>query len=382
MENNSGIMYFYRLLENKILSEFFKGRAIFILGPRRSGKTTLMKKLIERTGKDFLWFSGDKLDDVEILTPRSDKYLLRLIQNASIVAIDEAHFFNDIARTIKIFTDYIADVQVIATGSSAFEIVNKMQETLTGRKWEYYLMPLSFEELVNATSLAEQLRDIDNRVVYGFYPEVVLHPGKEREILAELQSTYIYKDVFVWANIKKSDKLYSLVKAIAYQVGSVVSLNELSRMLKISVETVERYLDILERAFIIFRLGSYKTNLRSELKRSRKIYFWDTGIRNSVINDFRPLAIRQDKGQLWENFIVSEFMKKNFNKLENKTFYFWRTKQGQEVDLLEVKDAYLRAFEIKYSGEKARISKTFMQNYPYAEAFVIDKNNFFDFLLD
>jgi predicted AAA+ superfamily ATPase len=283
---------------------------------------------------------------------------------------------------LKLIADSDSDVQVIATGSSAFELANKVNEPLTGRKWEYQMFPLSFGEMVAHHGKLKEMRMLPRRIIYGYYPEVVTNDGNEVEILKLLTDAYLYKDILSLESIKHPDKLQTLLRALAYQVGSQVSYNELSQMCSMDSKTVERYINLLEQCYIIFRLPSYSRNLRHELKSSRKIYFYDNGIRNALIADYRAPEVRQDIGALWENFVIAERMKSNeyYHRWVNR--YFWRTKQQQEIDYLEESGGKLRAYEMKWNPRaKASITKTFTEAYPNTEFQVITPENIADFLL-
>ena len=298
-----------RLVFSNIQKKLKGNKAIIVLGPRQVGKTTLLNQLFKT--KDILWLNGDDADTRHLLSNVNASKLKSIIGKNQIIIIDEAQRIENIGVCIKIIVDQIKDVKVIATGSSAFELANKIKEPLTGRKWEFQLYPFSFEEMVNTHGLLTEKRLLENRLIYGYYPEVINNPNDAQAIIKSLADSYLYKDVLTLDRIQKPEKLETLVRALALQVGSEVSYNELSQLCGLDKETVEKYIQLLEKAFVVFRLGSFSRNLRNELKKSRKIYFYDNGIRNAVINQFSPIASRTDVGALWENLIISERVKYN-----------------------------------------------------------------------
>ena len=251
------------------------------------------------------------------------------------MVIDEAQRIEDIGLRLKLITDQINDVQLIATGSSSFDLANKINEPLTGRKWEYKIYPISFKEMVNHHGLLEEKRMLPHRLIYGYYPEIVNNPGEEKEILKQLSDSYLYKDILMWEQIKKPDKLLKLLQALAFQVGSQVSYNELAQTCGMDSKTVEKYIILLEQTFIIFRLGSFSRNLRNELKNSKKIFFYDNGIRNALIANFSPAETRTDIGALWENFLISERVKALHYSNKWSNYWYWRTKEQKEIDRSE-----------------------------------------------
>ena len=367
----------YKTIENKL----FVGKVIILTGARQVGKTTLLKQLL-RQKEGVLWLNGDELQVQNLFANASADRLLSEFSNSKIVILDEAQRIENIGLRLKLIADSDSEVQVIATGSSAFELANKVNEPLTGRKWEYQMFPLSFGEMVAHHGKLKEMRMLPRRIIYGYYPEVVTNDGNEVEILKLLTDAYLYKDILSWESIKHPDKLQTLLRALAYQVGSQVSYNELSQMCSMDSKTVERYINLLEQCYIIFRLPSFSRNLRHELKSSRKIYFYDNGIRNALIADYRAPEVRQDIGALWENFVIAERMKSNeyYHRWVNR--YFWRTKQQQEIDYLEESGGKLHAYEMKWNPRaKASITKTFTEAYPNSEFQVITTDNIADFLL-
>lgn len=370
-----------RLLYKSIEDKLFKGKIVVLAGARQVGKTTLLKQIL-RNKEGVLWLNGDEMQVQNLFNNASADRLLSEFGNNKIVILDEAQRIKDIGLRLKLIADADCDIQMIATGSSAFELANKVNEPLTGRKWEYQMFPLSFGEMVAHHGKMKEMRMLPKRIVYGYYPEVVTNEGNEIEILKLLTDAYLYKDILSWENIKHPDKLHTLLRALAYQVGSQVSFNELSQMCSLDSKTVERYITLLEQCYIIFRLPSFSRNLRHELKASRKIFFYDNGIRNALIADYTAPEIRQDIGALWENFVVSERIKCNeyYRRWVNR--YFWRTTQQQEIDYLEEGGGKLHAYEIKWNPrKKATITKTFMDAYPDTGFKVITPENIAEFLL-
>ncbi|MBU2650661.1 MAG: ATP-binding protein [Bacteroidetes bacterium] len=371
-----------RKLFDIITGRLFSGKTILLLGPRQVGKTTLLRQLQKMHLDKTTWLNADNPDDRELLNSMNSTRAIELFPPGNIIVIDEAQRLSNSGLTLKIIHDNCSDIQLIATGSSSFELTDKIKESLTGRKWTFRLFPISIKELVDHTNKLEILRSLNTRLIYGSYPDVINQAGKEKEVLNELVSDYLFKDVFRLKDIRKPDLIENLVKALAFQVGNQVSYTELSNILAADKETIERYIHILEEAFIIFRLSSYSRNLRNELKRSRKIYFIDNGIRNAVISQFNPIELRNDTGSLWENFMISERLKHiEYNRLYRNT-YFWRTTKQQEVDYLEEFDDKLYAYEFKYKPKSnIKAPLMFSNAYPEAHFEVVDKENFFDFIL-
>lgn len=371
-----------RTLQEKIASVLNGKKAVTIMGARQVGKSTLLKMMLsDRT--DVMWFNGDEYDVKELFSDITSTRLRGIIADHRIVVIDEAQRIQDIGLKIKLITDNIPDVQVIATGSSSFELASKINEPLTGRKREYKMFPLTFGEMVNHTNLLEELRMIPHRMVYGYYPEVVELVGEERAVLKELSESYLYRDILSFDKIMKSEKLVKLLQALAYQIGSQVSYNEIGQTVGLDSKTVERYIDILEKSYIIFRLKSYARNLRNELKASRKIYFWDLGIRNAVIGNYSQVESRTDVGNLWENFVIAERLKKNHYDGSYAQSWFWRTQQQKEIDYLEDADGEIKAFEIKWNERKAntKCPVIFTKAYPNTAYKVITPKNIESILL-
>ncbi|MFD2968912.1 ATP-binding protein [Sphingobacterium bambusae] len=370
----------YRTIQERMQSRLFKGKALIIFGPRQSGKSTLVEHILH--DKDHLYLNGDDSDVREILTNTTATKLKIEIGSKKIVFIDEAQRIPNIGLTLKLFTDQIKSVQVIATGSSAFELSSQINEPLTGRKYEFMLYPLSFGEMVQHHGLIEERRLIEHRLVYGYYPEIVSKVGEEIELLKLLANSYLYKDLLMLEQIKKPLILSKLLKALALQLGSEVNYNEIAQIVGSDYKTVDKYIDLLEKTFVVFRLPAFSRNVRNEIKKGKKVYFYDCGIRNAIIGDFKALGVRTDAGALWENFVVAERLKYRAYQNIDAEQFFWRTTQQQEIDFIEETNDSLHAYEFKWSPTaKARFPSTFATHYPHAEFKIISPKNIDDFLL-
>lgn len=366
-------------------SKIGKGKVLLLIGPRQVGKTTLLKNILTSISseKKVQFWNCDESDVRQFLSEANSAKLKSFVGNSDFIVIDEAQRVKDIGLTIKLLHDSFPNVQLAVTGSSSLDLSNSINEPLTGRKFEYNLFPFSTNELVNHTSMLEEMRLLKNRLVYGFYPDVVNNPGEEKEILTNIVNSYLYKDVFEFQDIRKSSVIEKLVQALALQVGSEVSFNELGNLLGIDTVTVQRYVDLLEKAYVIFHIRSFSRNVRNELKKSIKIYFYDNGVRNSVISNFSPVELRSDIGALWENFLISERIKNNTYNNKHAKYYFWRTTQKQEIDFIEEVDQNLFAYEFKYNPKKvnSKCPVTFSNNYPNVPFDVITSENYMDFVL-
>jgi uncharacterized protein len=370
-----------RILKFNLLKRINDHKALIIFGPRQCGKTTLVTELINELKDKMMIWDGDDFQVRSLLKEASVSSLKNEISDARYLIIDEAQRIDNIGLAIKLMVDHFKDLKVIATGSSAFELANRLSEPMTGRKWEFLLLPLSFKEMVDHHGLMTEKGLFHQRLIFGYYPEVVTHPADQVPILKQLVNSYLYKDVLIWERILKPEKLERLIQALAFQIGQEVSYHELGKLSGLDNQTVERYIDLLEKAFIVFRLSSLSRNLRNELKKSRKIYFYDNGLRNAVINAFNPIELRNDVGALWENFMISERYKLITTSDYYCNRYFWRTTAQQEIDYIEEKDSKITAFEFKWNSiERFRIPKTFQSAYPGAEIKVINKENFTEFL--
>lgn len=372
-------MYIKREIEDVIERRSFKKKAIIIYGARQTGKTTLVKNLMKKYD-DALYFNADFINDREIWKPKSVDYLKTIIQNHKLIVIDEAQNIVDIGLVLKTVVDNFPKTQIIATGSSSFDLSNKTGESMTGRKWTFVIHPFSYRELARSRGNYQVKNELDFFLTYGMYPEIYNEKQDAELLLTELINSYLLKDILMWANIKKSEKLIHLLQLLAFQIGQMVSYNELSKNLNIDFATVQKYINLLEKCFIIYKLPSFSKNMRNEIKKSRKIYFWDIGIRNAIIDDFTPFDIRRDKGQIWENFIITELIKNKLNQNKLKKFYFWRSKDKAEIDLLEIKNKNIKAFEIKLTKKNVRIPPSFKYYEPKSFS-IIHKDNFEEYLL-
>ncbi|MCL2434892.1 MAG: ATP-binding protein [Lentimicrobiaceae bacterium] len=371
-----------RAIHDSIKNRFFQKKAILLVGPRQVGKTTLLKQIIkENNPLEYLFLNCDEPETLQILTNVSSTEWKNIIGSKKIILIDEAQRVENIGITLKLMIDNIPGIQLIATGSSAFDLRNRLNEPLTGRKFEYTLYPFSTTELINATSYLEEKRLLEQRLVYGMYPDVVNNPSDARKILIELSSSYLFKDILMYKDIRSPEVLMKLLTALSLQLGNEVSYNELGNMISVKSETIERYIELLEKVFIIFRLQSFSRNLRNELKKSRKIYFYDNGIRNALIQNYMPLELRTDTGALWENFMVSERKKFiEYNDIYSNT-YFWRTHAQQEIDYIEERNGVLHAFEFKWNEKRTpKIPNAFANAYPQHEFQSINRTNYLEFI--
>jgi predicted AAA+ superfamily ATPase len=370
-----------RILEQELKQKFHEGKAIILMGARQVGKTTLLKNIFaNRT--DYLWLNADEPDVLQLFEQPNSLRLRQFFGDKKFVIIDEAQRIPDVGLKLKLITDEIPEIQLIATGSSSFELANSVNEPLTGRKWEYKMFPISFGEMVEHHGLLNEKRALQHRLVYGYYPDVINNIGKEKEVLKQLSDSFLFKDVLMLDQIKKPEKIIKLLQALAYQVGSQVSYNEIGNMIGLDSKTVEKYILILEQSFVIFRIGSFNRNLRNELKNSKKIFFYDNGIRNALIANFSIAETRDDIGKLWENFLIAERIKKIHYQELWKNYWFWRTKDQKEIDWMEESDGKLVAFEFKWNAKKTvKMPKQFSDAYPNADFRVITPENYQDFLL-
>ncbi|MEO6286674.1 MAG: ATP-binding protein [Dyadobacter sp.] len=363
------------------LDHLFKGKAFIIYGPRQAGKTTFSEQLLSIISKKTLRFNGDDADIRELLGKPNSTLLGRLIGDNEVIFIDEAQRIAEIGIVLKIIVDQFKQVQVIATGSSSFELAGSINEPLTGRRYEMQLLPLSYQELVKYTDFLTEKRLLEQRLIYGSYPEIIVDPNNAEKHLKLIANSYLYKDLLILEQIKKPVLLEKIVKAIAMQIGSEVNITEIGRLVQADNKTVEKYIDLLEKAFVVFSVTALSGNLRNEIKKGRKIYFYDNGIVNAVTNNFNLLGNRNDVGALWENYVISERKKfLNENEIEAK-IYFWRTTQQQEIDYLEIRGDKMDAFEFKWSNTaRKKFPSTFISAYPNASTAMISPENIDDFL--
>lgn len=369
-----------RDIQDLVTAKLFKGRAIIIYGARQVGKTTLIKKIQYECSVSSKYLNCDEPDIRESFSNKTSTELKELIGNNKLVLIDEAQRVRDIGISLKLIIDNYPEIQIIATGSSSFELSNIIGEPLTGRKHEFQLYPFSLRELLQINTETEIDRLLETRIIKGMYPDVVVNRDESEDILKDIAESYLYRDVLQFQNIRNPEVLNKLLQALALQIGNEVSYNELANKLQIDKNTISNYINILEKAFIIFRLNPFSKNLRNELKKLRKIYFVDTGIRNALIKNLNPLGLRQDTGSLWENFLISERIKSINNEGNSKNLFFWRTHQQQEIDLIEEEGGRIEGYELKMNLKKNIIPKIFRDNYPGVKVSVINRSNYRDFL--
>ena len=371
--------YYPRILQSLIEQSLFKGKAIIVYGARQVGKTTLIRAIQERHAGDAIYLNCDEPDIRSALTDKTSTELRLLVGNKSLIFIDEAQRVRNIGLSLKLLVDTFPDIQVIATGSSSFELSNDITEPLTGRKVEFYLYPLSVRELLTQITPLEMQRSLEYHLRFGMYPGVITS-SDPADLLLEITKSYLYRDVLEYQSVKNPDLLLKLLQALALQIGNEVSNNELGALLGIDKSTVARYLALLEQGYVIFHLPPFSRNLRKELGKRRKVYFYDLGVRNALINNFNPLELRQDVGALWENFFICERIKAVYNRRKHPNLYFWKTYQGKEIDYLEEEEGRLVGFECKWGTEKWRTPQIFSEAYPNSQVHLVNRSNFLDFL--
>ena len=370
-----------REIEQSLRADFSKGKIICLIGPRQVGKTTLLGQMIQE-GEKVLSLNCDEIIDTAAIENKSGADLKNLFKGYDMVQIDEVQRVENIGLTLKKIADLKLPVKVIVTGSSSLGMKDKIYEPATGRLIEYNLYPLSLKELADNTSQIEERKLLERRMIYGLYPEVVVDPSDAKRILINLTNNYLYKDIFATAGLRKPDNLQKLVTALALQIGSEVSYTELSRTVGIDKTTVETYIDLLEKSFVVFRLNSFSRNLRNEIQKGKKIYFFDNGIRNAIIANFAPLELRNDVGALWENLMISERIKRNSYFRTYAKSYFWRTHSQKEIDYVEEADGVISTYEFKWNvNAKTKMPEEFLKNYHNASFEVITPENYQDFIL-
>lgn len=371
-----------RALEKKLLSDIKPQKVVLLLGARRVGKTVLMEKLIREYGDGVVFLNGEDYATVEMLSARTISSYKQLFQGVKLLAIDEAQNIPHIGNILKLIIDHIEGLSVIVSGSSSFDLYNMAGEPLVGRSNHYMLYPFSLKELSKEESGVETMQLLEERLVYGMYPELIhiSDYDKKKQYLLEVVNSYLLKDVLMIDGIKNSSKMRDLLRLVAFQMGSEVSYDELARQLGLSRNTVEKYLDLLSKIYVIHKLPAFSQNKRKEVTKSSKWYFTDNGIRNAVINDFRVVSMREDVGLLWESFLIGERMKKRNNANEFASFYFWRSYSMQEIDLIEEFNGIISAFEFKWNNKKVKAPSRFVENYPHTDFNVINKINFWDFI--
>ena len=373
-------MYIKRKLEEVIKANLFQGKIVVVYGARQVGKTTLVRKIAGEIGDTYSYLNCDELDILSRLqNAETSEALKQIVGNQKLVVIDEAQRVKNIGLKLKLMVDNFPNTQIIATGSSSFDLANEVNEPLTGRSFEFWLFPLRLDELFDSGKVIEANRKLDTLLIYGSYPDIYKLESDELKAqrIKYLAANYLYKDILKFNNIKNSETVLKLLQALALQIGSEVSYNELANMVGVSKKTVTDYVELLEKAFIVFRLAPYSGNLRKAIGKLRKIYFLDLGVRNAIINNFNPLQIRDDVGKLWENFVISEKYKRQLGLGFRTNYYFWRTYDKQEVDLVENRGGKLRGWEIKWSGKDKRPPGAWM-GYKDASWKIINRDNYLE----
>jgi uncharacterized protein len=370
-----------RMLHQSLEKRLDYKKAFLIFGPRQVGKTTLAKAFAKSLQQEFEYFSGDSITTRTLWTMSNIEALKQSFGNKKVVILDEAQMIEQIGLICKQLIDAEMGIQFIITGSSSLTIADKTQEPLTGRKWEYFLYPISAGELMTFQGIPQFLNLLPHYLVYGMYPEVVTHIVDAKEILINIASSYLYKDVLALSGLKKPQLLEKILKALALQVGSEVSLSELANLVSADVKTVDTYIYLLEQVFVVYRLGTLSRNERNEISTKKKIYFYDNGIRNALIGNFNPIVARPDIGALWENFLIVERKKLlAYHGFHGRT-YFWRNKQQAEVDYIEEIDGKIYAFEFKWNPEaKSKFPQVFLESYQPEETKIIHRENFWQWL--
>lgn len=372
-----------RHLQQTITEKLFKGKVIMLIGARQVGKSTLFAQLLSsHDNNEVMSLNCDEPEVVAMLENMNTSELRMLVGDKRIVMIDEAQRVPNIGMTLKRMADNLNDVQILVTGSSSFQLRNSLEETLTGRKFEYNLYPISTSELMSTYGLLKVKQTLEARLIYGSYPDILNNSSNAKELLMNISGSYLYKDILTAEGIRKPALLDKLLVALALQIGSEVSYNELAQTIGSDSKTVEKYIDLLEKYYVVFRLSAFIRNLRTELKKGRKIYFYDNGIRNAVLQNFAPISLRNDIGALWENFFISERIKHNHYNGRYVRSYFWRTTQQQEIDYIEEEDGRFSAFEMKWNVKRssAQIPQKFASSYDVKEFAVITPENYIDWV--
>ena len=364
----------YKLLSPK--------KAVIVYGPRRCGKTTLLEHFLKDIKEKYLFVTGEDIYVHEHLSSESVEKLKNFVGTNQLLIIDEAQKIKNIGLNIKLILDQIPKIKVIATGSSSFDLAQQIGEPLTGRKFTLKMFPISQLELKNIENPAEIKARLEERLIYGSYPEVILSKNNHfrTNYLRELVSSYLYKDILELDGLRHSDKIIKLLQLLSFQIGKEVSFDELGRQLGMSKNTVDRYLDLLEKAFVIFRLRGFSRNLRKEVSKNHRFYFYDIGVRNALINNFNPLSMRNDIGMLWENYIIAERLKKQEYLNRQANNYFWRTYDKKEIDLIEESGGKLFGYEIKWPEKKPKVPREWLKTYKNSKYQLINKNNYLEFI--
>lgn len=374
-----------RELKAQVVKRIKPQKVMLIYGPRRVGKTLLLREIFNEFEGKKLLLNGESSDTVRMLSDRSISNYKHLFADVSLLAIDEAQHIPEIGMKLKLMVDEIPGLAIVATGSSSFDLQNQAGEPLVGRSTHFMLTPFSIKEINKQQPTFQTITNIDQYLVYGFYPELIsIDSGAEQaRYLTEIVDSYLLRDILAIDGVKNAQKMHDLLRLVAYQVGSEVSTDELGKQLGVSRNTAERYLDLLQKVFVLYRLGGYSKNLRKEVVKSSKWYFQDNGIRNAVLNDFRPFADRssEERGALWENFVIGERMKRKHNNMAGTNLYFWRTYDQQEINLIEEDGDIITAYEIKSGKKTPKIPKAFANAYPEAAYNIVNRDMFWDYVV-
>lgn len=369
-----------RSIQPKIEQALFYGKVIVLYGPRQAGKTTLVQEIQKKYTKDSIYLSCDEPDIRLAFANATSSAMRAFIGDNRLVFLDEAQRVENIGVSLKLLVDAFPHIQIVATGSSSFELAASINEPLTGRKREFFLPPISIEELIRAHGPLDAERMIEQRLIYGMYPEVIVRGAAEaKETLLGISNSYLYKDILSHERLRRPDLLEKLLRALALQIGQEVSYTELAVTLGVNKQTIERYVELLEKTFVIFRVPPLHRNRRKEIGKLRKIYFFDTGVRNALIGAFHDLSLRNDVGALWENFLMSERYKLMTASLRQVNRYFWRTYDQREIDYIEEENGALSGYEFKWKAESYRPPKAFADLYPGTPVRLVTKKNFVDF---
>ncbi len=377
-------MMIQREIKNNILSEIKPNKAVLLLGARRVGKTFLLKDIVNTFDGRVLFMNAEDTTNQRLLAEKSIAHYKRLLQSIDLLIIDEAQIMPDIGNILKLIVDEIPGIKVIATGSSAFDMVNKMGEPLTGRSRQIMLYPISQNELSATETLPETSQNLNERIIFGSYPEVLQMADltEKKTYLLEIIQNYLLKDILMLDGVRNASKMFDLLQLIAYQIGQEVSYTELSNKLGINKITVEKYLDLLTKVFVLIKIKPFSRNLRKEITKNHKWYFVDNGIRNAIINNFSEIQLRSDIGELWENYWIVERMKFNATKNTRYNYYFWRTYDQQEIDFIEEKDGQLDTYEIKWQDKKVKMPKVFAEIYPHHSFNIVSRQNYLKWIVD
>lgn len=377
-------MEIIRLLEKTLLNRLTPNKVQLIFGTRRVGKTFLLKQILSKTPYKSLVLQGEDIDVQQVLEQRSIANYQRLLGDTELLVIDEAQAIPEVGKVLKLIADNFEGIRVIATGSSAFDLANLSGEPLTGRAFFHELYPIAQQELLPFENALQTIQNVEDRLLFGSYPELWNLPlgAAKAEYLKDMVNSYLLKDIMVYEGIRNSSKIRDLLRLIAFQLGKEVSMDELGKQLQMSKNTVEKYLDLCTKVFILKKVEAFSRNLRKEITKSSRWYFWDVGVRNALINDFRPLVIRTDIGELWENYLISERLKVLKYTSSLAETYFWRTYDQQEIDWIEIKDGQIDAYEFKWQKKKTKIPKAFAEAYPEARFTVIHRENYLSFITE